>query len=123
MVASLLKIISTGMQDERLQPPKGQPSIGSLLCVFVKAGRYGTNWARIDFDTKPDFGKIAIARLPVQGELISRIFLVVQMPGLSTEVKSKWAVSTICRASFWLDEFARSQFSKSSPTSSGRCLI
>ena len=65
MVASLLKIISTGMQDERLQPPKGQ--IGSLLNVFVKAGRYGTNWSRIDFDTSPDFGKIAIARLPVQG--------------------------------------------------------
>jgi hypothetical protein len=84
MVASLLKIVSTGMQDERLQPPKGQPSIGSLLHVFVKAGRYGTNWARIDFDTKPDFGKIAIARLPVQGELISRVFLVVQMPDIKT---------------------------------------
>ena len=84
MVASLLKIVSTGMQDERLQPPRGQPSIGSLLNVFVKAGRYGTNWARIDFDTKPDFGKIAIARLPVQGELISRVFLVVQMPDIQT---------------------------------------
>ena len=72
------------MQDERLQPPRGQPSIGSLLSVFVKAGRYGTNWARIDFDTKPDFGKIAIARLPVQGELISRVFLVVQMPDIKT---------------------------------------
>ena len=84
MVASLLKIVSTGMQDERLQPPKGQPSIGSLLNVFVKAGRYGTNWSRIDFATKPDFGKIAIARLPVQGELISRVFLVVQMPDIRT---------------------------------------
>lgn len=84
MVASLLKIVSTGMQDERLQPPKGQPSIGSLLNVFVKAGRYGTNWARIDFATKPDFGKIAVARLPVQGELISRVFLVVQMPDIKT---------------------------------------
>ena len=87
MVASLLKIVSTGMQDERLQPPKGQPSIGSLLSVFVKAGRYGTNWARIDFATKPDFGKIAVARLPVQGELISRVFLVVQMPDIQTPQK------------------------------------
>jgi hypothetical protein len=84
MVASLLKIISTGMQDERLQPPKEQPSIDSLVSVFLKAGRYGTNWARIEFDTKPDFGKIAIARLPVQGELISRVFLVVQMPDIKT---------------------------------------
>jgi hypothetical protein len=84
MVASLLKIISTGMQDERLQPPKGQPSIASLVYVLVKTGRYGTAWARIDFDTLPDFGKIAIARLPVQGELIARVFLVVQMPDIKT---------------------------------------
>ena len=84
MVASLLKIISTGMQDERLQPPKGQPSIASLVYVLVKTGRYGTAWARIEFDTNPDFGKIAIARLPVQGELIARVFLVVQMPDIQT---------------------------------------
>jgi len=84
MVASLLKIISTGMQDERLQPPKGQPSIASLVHVLVKTGRYGTAWARIEFDTQPDFGKIAIARLPVQGELIARVFLVVQMPDIQT---------------------------------------
>uniref|UniRef100_A0A6C0AN51 Major capsid protein N-terminal domain-containing protein n=1 Tax=viral metagenome TaxID=1070528 RepID=A0A6C0AN51_9ZZZZ len=84
MVASLLKIISTGMQDERLQPPKGQPSIDSLVTVIVKAGRFGTAWARIDFDTKPDFGKIALARLPVQGEIIARVFLVVQMPDIKT---------------------------------------
>jgi hypothetical protein len=84
MVASLLKIISTGIQDERLQPPKDQPTIESFLYVLVKAGRYGTSWARIDFDTRPDFGKTAVARLPVQGELISRVFLVVQMPDIQT---------------------------------------
>jgi hypothetical protein len=84
MVVSLLKIISTGMQDERLQPPKEQPNIDSLVYVLIKPGRYGTAWARIDFDTKPDFGKSAIARLPVQGELISRVFLVVQMPDIKT---------------------------------------
>jgi hypothetical protein len=84
MVASLLKIISTGMQDERLQPPKGQPSIDSLVTVIVKAGRFGTAWARIEFDSKADFGKISIARLPVQGELIARVFLVVQMPDIQT---------------------------------------
>jgi hypothetical protein len=84
MVASLLKIISTGMQDERLQPPKGQPSITSLVYVLIKTGRYGTAWSRIDFDTLPEFGKTAIARLPVQGELIARVFLVVQMPDIQT---------------------------------------
>ena len=84
MVASLLKIISTGIQDQRLQPPKDQPTIEPFITVFIKAGRYGTNWARIDFDTSADFGKTAIARLPVRGELISRVFLVVQMPDIQT---------------------------------------
>ena len=84
MVASLLKIVSTGMQDERLQPPKDQPDLGAFLTVLIKAGRYGTNWARIDFDTLPDFGKTSIARLPTQGELIGRVFLVVQMPDIRT---------------------------------------
>lgn len=84
MVASLLKIISTGMQDERLQPPKDQPSIDSLVYVLIKPGRYGTAWARIDFDSYPDFGKTALVRLPVQGELIARVFVVVQMPDIST---------------------------------------
>jgi len=84
MVASLLKIISTGMQDERLQPPKGQPSIESIISVLIKAGRYGTQWARIDFDTIPEFGKTSIVRLPTQGELIGRVFLMVQMPDIQT---------------------------------------
>ena len=84
MVASLLKIVSTGMQDERLQPPKGQPDLGSFLTVMVKAGRYATNWTRIDFDTKPDFGKSSVIRLPTKGEMIGRVYLVTQMPDIAT---------------------------------------
>ena len=84
MVASLLKIVSTGMQDERLQPPKGQPSLGSFLTVMVKAGRYATNWSRIDFDTAPDFGKSSVIRLPTKGELIGRVYLVTTMPDIAT---------------------------------------
>ena len=82
MVASLLKIISTGIQDERLQPPKGQ--IGAFLTVLIKAGRYGTQWSRIDFDTKPGLGTTCVARLPTRGELIGRVFLVCQMPDIHT---------------------------------------
>jgi hypothetical protein len=84
MVASLLKITSTGMQDERLQGSKEQPDMSAFLIVIVKTGRYATKWARIDFDTMPDFGKTSIVRLPVQGELIGRIFLVVNMPDIQT---------------------------------------
>jgi hypothetical protein len=82
MVASLLKVISTGIQDERIQPPKGQ--IGALTTVFIRAGRYSTQWSRIDFDTRPDFGSTCVARLPTQGELIGRVFLVCQMPDIKT---------------------------------------
>ena len=84
MVASLLKIISTGMQDERLQPPKGQPNLSAFLKVLIRTGRYATNWTRIDFDTSPDFGKSSIIRLPTKGEMIGRIFLVTNMPDIST---------------------------------------
>ena len=85
MVASLLKIVSTGMQDERLQPPKEQPDLGAFLTVMVKAGRYATNWSRIDFDTKPDFGSRAVIRLPTKGEMIGRIYLVTVMPDIKTQ--------------------------------------
>lgn len=84
-MASLLKIVSTGIQDERLQPPKGQPDIGSFLTVMIKAGRYATNWTRIDFDTKPEFGNTSIIRLPTKGEMIGRIYLVTQMPDIKTQ--------------------------------------
>uniref|UniRef100_A0A6C0K443 Major capsid protein N-terminal domain-containing protein n=1 Tax=viral metagenome TaxID=1070528 RepID=A0A6C0K443_9ZZZZ len=72
------------MQDERLQPPKGQPRLSSFLTVLVKTGRYATNWVRIDFDTAPDFGKSGIIRLPTKGEMIGRVMLVANMPDIST---------------------------------------
>ena len=84
MVASLLKTVSTGIQDERLQGSKEQPDLSAFSMVLIKAGRYSTNWARIDFDIHSDFGKSSIARLPTQGELIGRVFLVTQMPDIQT---------------------------------------
>ena len=84
-MASLLKIVSTGMQDERLQPPKGQPNLDSFLMVIIKTGRYATNWSRIDFDTKPDFGSKAIIRLPTKGEMIGRVYLVAVMPDIRSQ--------------------------------------
>lgn len=84
MVASLLKIVSTGIQDERLQPPKDQPTLDSFVTVIVKTGRYATQWARIDFDTAPNFGQSAVARLPTQGEMIGRVLLVTRMPDIQT---------------------------------------
>ena len=84
MVASLLKIISTGMQDERLQPPKDQASLDAFRTVIPKCGRYGTQWSRIDFDTLPNFGTSSVIRIPTQGEMVGRILLVTQMPDILT---------------------------------------
>lgn len=84
MVASLLKIISTGMQDERLQGNKDQPDLSAFSTVLIKAGRFSTNWARVDFDIRSDFGQKSVARLPTQGEMIGRVFLVTQMPDIQT---------------------------------------
>ena len=87
MVASLLKIVSTGMQDERLQPPKDQPNLDAFIKVIVKAGRYATQWSRIDFDTLPNFGKSSIIRIPTKGELVGRILLITEMPDIMTTQK------------------------------------
>ena len=72
MVASLLKIISTGMQDERLQPPKDQPNLDAFVKVIVKAGRYGTQWARIDFDTLPSLGQSSIIRIQIEERRVGK---------------------------------------------------
>jgi len=83
MVASLLRIIHTGIQDERLLPPKGKPAISFFQKVFIKAGRFTTSWVRLDFDTLPNFGVNASIILPRQGHLITRLYLITTMPDIA----------------------------------------
>jgi hypothetical protein len=82
MVVSLLQIIHTGLQDERLLPTKGKPNISFFQKVFVKAGRFTTSWTRIDFDSRPNFGTQASITLPRQGHLITRLYLITTMPDI-----------------------------------------
>ena len=79
--AGLLRILTTGLQDERLSY-KIQPN--SFQKAFVRAGRFTTEWYRVDFDNQPAFGSIAKATLPRRGHLITRAFLVTTMPDIST---------------------------------------
>ena len=83
--AGLLKVIHSGMQDERLLPPKGQPRTDAFQTAFLKAGRFTTEWYRVDFDNRPSFGSTARATLPRRGHLITRAYLVTQMPDLSVQ--------------------------------------
>lgn len=84
MVAALLKILHSGIQDLRLLPPKGQPAVGFFKKAFIKAGRFTTQWVRLDFDQIPNFGKQATITLPRQGHLISRMYLIANFPEIAT---------------------------------------
>jgi hypothetical protein len=83
MVVSLLQIIHTGLQDERLLPTKGKPQISFFQKVFLRAGRFTTAWVRLDFDTRPNFGAPASITLPRQGHLITRLYLITTMPDIA----------------------------------------
>ena len=56
MVASLLKVISSGIQDERLD---FKHTLYPFYKVWKKAGRFTTQWARLDFENVPQFGNTA----------------------------------------------------------------
>ena len=82
--AGLLRLLNSGMQDERLLPPKGQPSTDAFQRAYVKGGRFTTEWYRVDFDNQPAFGSTARITVPRRGHLVTRAFLVTTMPDIST---------------------------------------
>ena len=100
MVAALLKILQSGIQDLRLLSPKGQPKIDFFTKVFIKAGRFTTQWSRIDFDQSPDFGKAASVTLPRKGHLISRMYLVVNLPDIATPQLAGTTAAAAASATF-----------------------
>jgi len=66
--AGLLKLLSTGLQDERLASPKGQPRIDIYQKAYIKAGRFTTEWYGVDFDNAPSLGQVSQASV-TQGEM------------------------------------------------------
>lgn len=94
MVVALLRIIHTGLQDERLLPPKGQPTTDFFKKVFIRSGKFTTSWVRLDFDTRPIFGSTATLTIPRQGHLVTRMYLITTMPDIaSPQLAAKAAVS------------------------------
>jgi len=87
MAASLLRVLNSGVQDTRLLCTRGEPDISMFAKVFIKAGRFTTQWVRLDFDTTPSFGNSATITLPRKGHLISRLHLVTTMPDIYTSQK------------------------------------
>ena len=81
----MLQVVSSGLQDtERLNATRGQPSVDFYKSVMHKRTRWASQWRRVEFDNLADFGKTATCTLPIIGELITRITLVVQLPDIYT---------------------------------------
>ncbi len=90
MVASLLRFLHSGIQDSRLLPPRGQPRIELFQKAFIRAGRFTTQFVRLDFDTKPLLGSASTLTFPRKGHLISRLYLVTTLPDIATpQVKAR----------------------------------
>jgi hypothetical protein len=85
MVASLLRILHSGVQNGRLLSPKGQPDIKMFTKAFVRSGRFTTQWVRLDFDTAPSFGNTCTLTIPRKGHLVTRLYLVTTMPDIATQ--------------------------------------
>ena len=92
MVASLLRVVYGGIQDAEIICQKGKPNIKFFIRVFIRPGRFTTQWIRLDFDTRPTLGNSATITLPRKGQLISRLYLVTTMPDISTSqlAAQKW---------------------------------
>ena len=100
MVASLLRVLQSGIQDSRLLPPRGQPNIALFKTVLIRAGRFTTQWVRLDFDTKPNFGTKAVITLPRKGHMISRLFLVTTFPDIGPAQVAAQAAATAAGRTF-----------------------
>ena len=83
--ANSLTLVSTGLADSRLQPPKGRPDIQQFVKVLRKTTRYAAQWNRVDFDGSPEFGQRVSLTIPRIGELVSGLMIVVEMPDIYTQ--------------------------------------
>jgi len=81
MVASLLKVISSGIQDERLS---FKATLYPFRKLWNKTGRFTTRWERLDFENTPNFGNTGFFRILRKGHLVTRLYLVANMPDIYT---------------------------------------
>jgi hypothetical protein len=84
MVASLVRLLHSGPQDMRLLPKLGPKDVSAYIRVLMRVSRFTTQWARIDFQQRPQFGQQAVCRLLKKGELITRLYLVATLPDIYT---------------------------------------
>ena len=83
MVAALLRSLNSGIQDDRLLPHSSNPQIKMFLKAFIRAGRFTTQFTRLDFDLRPRLGGKFSLTIPRKGHLLSRLYLVTTMPDIA----------------------------------------
>jgi hypothetical protein len=85
MVASLVRLLHSGPQDLRLLPKEGPTDISAYKKVLTRGGRFTTQWSRLDFQQRPQFGQQAVCRLLKKGELLTRLYLIVNLPDIYSQ--------------------------------------
>ena len=96
MVAALLRVLNSGVQDDRLLPHSSNPQIKMFLKAFIRAGRFTTQFTRLDFDLRPRLGGKFSLTIPRKGHLLSRLYLVTTMPDIAA---AQTAARAVCDAS------------------------
>jgi hypothetical protein len=81
--ATSLTRISSGLQDARLQPPRGRPEVAQFVSVLRKTTRWAAQWRRVEFDGAPEFGQRVSLTVPRLGELLGATMIVVTMPDIA----------------------------------------
>ena len=92
--AGLLKLLYSGFQDERLLPSKGILKLKDFQKVYVKGGRFTSEWYSVKFDNTPAFGQVAKCTIPRRGHLITRAFLMLTLPDIRTAQVAAQAEAT-----------------------------
>ena len=99
----MLRIVTTGLQDlERLNTPRGQPSLKFYRAVLRQRTRWASQFVRVEFDNDADFGKRATVTLPVKAELITRAILRIELPDIVTpQIVAKDTKGAVAPIWYW----------------------
>jgi len=80
--SALLQLVARGKQDAYLT---GTPQVNFFRHVFRRYTNYAIESIPIEFDGTPNFGQRITAIIPHKGDLVSKLFLEVDLPPLPTD--------------------------------------
>jgi len=83
--ANSLTLVTTGLADARLMATKGNPDIHQFIHVVNKTTRWAAQWNKVNFDGTPEFGQRVSVTIPMIGELINGVMVVVEMPDIYSQ--------------------------------------